>query len=311
MIDQYVDNIIRSLENECYYAALALTLTLPDICGMTEYPNKDVSERYIKWCNNYIFPDTEERQCDLSGEAIYNLRNTFLHQGNLNILSEKITDNENRIDKFLMIVGKNAPIYEFSMRFSIGEGKPIHRGETIDLSYLCNIICDAALDYYNMHKDAFAFNVDIIRAEEFTHQGKIGDAKPVEDVVKDVFNSKKTKRLIKDYTNSVINNLSEADKAIVEEEIERYKVKARTKKATDKTLKKDMPLKKKIYNYIDKHFKDEAIIESKDALVEAIIESDNMKQVKRKIYKIINRNQAGEVFGKLIPLLKYLKYPFE
>ena len=35
-----IDDINRALENEAYFAALALALTLPDICGKAKYPNE-------------------------------------------------------------------------------------------------------------------------------------------------------------------------------------------------------------------------------------------------------------------------------
>ena len=49
MIDKYVEDIRSSLENKQYYAALSLALTLPDICGSVEFPNKEIHERYIGW----------------------------------------------------------------------------------------------------------------------------------------------------------------------------------------------------------------------------------------------------------------------
>lgn len=46
----HIDEIEICLENECYVAALALTLTLPDIYGMAEYPDeKTVGKRYKQW----------------------------------------------------------------------------------------------------------------------------------------------------------------------------------------------------------------------------------------------------------------------
>ena len=43
-----IDEIEKSLENECYIAALALALTLPDICGKAEYPSENVLESDIR-----------------------------------------------------------------------------------------------------------------------------------------------------------------------------------------------------------------------------------------------------------------------
>ena len=47
-ISDYVKDIKCALQNKCYYSALSLTLTLPDMCGMAEFPKKQVGERYIE-----------------------------------------------------------------------------------------------------------------------------------------------------------------------------------------------------------------------------------------------------------------------
>ena len=87
MIDRIVSEIKTCLENDCYIAALALALTLPDVCGKAEYPNEGNTKRYIKWYNEYV--GKYEKPSDpygsdmpySSGEVIYNLRNSLLHQG--------------------------------------------------------------------------------------------------------------------------------------------------------------------------------------------------------------------------------------
>ena len=46
-------DIRRSLEYECFHSALALALTLPDVCGMIKYPYESrVGVRYINWLMN-------------------------------------------------------------------------------------------------------------------------------------------------------------------------------------------------------------------------------------------------------------------
>lgn len=55
MIDRIINDINKALDAEAYMAALALVLTLPDICGKVAYGetlrNK---ERYIKWYEDNI-----------------------------------------------------------------------------------------------------------------------------------------------------------------------------------------------------------------------------------------------------------------
>ena len=49
MIDKIVSDIRNAIENDCYIAALALALTLPDVCGKAEYPNAGNGKRYKNW----------------------------------------------------------------------------------------------------------------------------------------------------------------------------------------------------------------------------------------------------------------------
>ncbi|MDR0500306.1 MAG: hypothetical protein LBG97_03545, partial [Coriobacteriales bacterium] len=44
----------RALEAKAYLSALALTLTLPDICGKAAYPFMKSRERYRKWYDENI-----------------------------------------------------------------------------------------------------------------------------------------------------------------------------------------------------------------------------------------------------------------
>ena len=78
-------------------SALITALILPDICGKAKYPEmeKQTKQRYIKWYDEYIGQyekDTEDERGMpyLSGELIYSLRCSVLHQGNPNIDGKKL-----------------------------------------------------------------------------------------------------------------------------------------------------------------------------------------------------------------------------
>lgn len=85
-----LDDIERALKAECFFSALALALTLPDVCGKALYPKTErVGERYIKWCDEYLHC---ECQNDIGGKIIYNLRNSFLHQSSPHVKNYKLCD---------------------------------------------------------------------------------------------------------------------------------------------------------------------------------------------------------------------------
>ena len=107
-----INEIERCLEEKCYFAALTLSLTLPDICGLAEYPNlKDkVGQRYIQWYDQYVgvyeksdSPYSVDMPY-LSGEVVYNLRNSFLHSGNPNIIKSKVKEELCQIDRFELVL---------------------------------------------------------------------------------------------------------------------------------------------------------------------------------------------------------------
>ena len=54
MIDTFIDEINRALSYDLYFSALSLALTLPDICGKAEYPDKKSTSRYKLWYDEYI-----------------------------------------------------------------------------------------------------------------------------------------------------------------------------------------------------------------------------------------------------------------
>ena len=179
MIPIYVNDIKCSLKNKCYFSALSLALTLPDICGMAEFPNKSVTGRYIEWYDKYLgaymVHDKDTPAVNnpwLSGEVVYNLRNTYLHQGNPGIVGDKVKEEANQLDKFILVLSDGTVLREMTLNMEAGTeetGKFIYRMITVDVTYLCDSICDCALWYYENNKEKFKFNFDVITQEEFIH----------------------------------------------------------------------------------------------------------------------------------------------
>ena len=112
MLLQLIDDMNKALDNDCFFSALSLALTLPDICGKAKYPNeKSVRKRYIDWYDEYIgayeqSPGEEGQMPYLSGEVVYQLRCSFLHQGNPNVDKDKIDEECCKIDKFVLMTEK-------------------------------------------------------------------------------------------------------------------------------------------------------------------------------------------------------------
>lgn len=169
MIDKYAEEIKSALSNGLYFPALSLALILPDICGSVEFPGKMIHERYIRWYDIYIGDELKAEWEKvgvgapyLSGEVVYNLRNTFLHSGLPELDYKKIKDEENRINSFNLFTGDSRGMNQFAVSFKDIPYKAI----VVDVSFLCEVICEKALLYYSMNKDKFSFDYNVITEED-------------------------------------------------------------------------------------------------------------------------------------------------
>lgn len=171
MIEKLVEDINKALDNNAYFSALSLALTLPDICGKAEYPNAKPSRRYIDWYNEYV-GKYEKCPCEhcktnpmpyLSGEIVYSLRNSFLHQGTPNINSNKINESSNKIDDFILVIEKknDFDIYSdlacistsYCNKDCLGE----KRTYRVNIRRLCLILTLCAKGYFKENREKFDF----------------------------------------------------------------------------------------------------------------------------------------------------------
>jgi hypothetical protein len=147
LLDQIKD-IKLALANKSYLSALALTLTLPDICGKIEYPHfknrkgkRIVGKQYF------------------TGEMCYSLRCSFLHDGNSDI--ENWGDKEDEdfyfSYEFRLAVGGADSVGLSWVNQTNEEIKLIKtRIVTVNVDKLCECICLSAERYYR-EKDPFLF----------------------------------------------------------------------------------------------------------------------------------------------------------
>lgn len=162
MIDRILNEIKQSIDNECFIAALTLALTLPDICGKAEYPNDSIAGRYIKWYNTYV--GQYERPSDpygsdmpyTSGELIYNLRNSVLHQGTPNVDAKKIKEERCKVDKFILTISDVGDAglsrVSYGKEYSVTE-----RMLEVNIINLCSRLSVAAKNYYAHNQSKFSF----------------------------------------------------------------------------------------------------------------------------------------------------------
>lgn len=171
MIVRIISEIESSLKNENFLSALALALTLPDICGKAEYPTARNGIRYKKWYDEYVGkyerpPDIYSKDDPsqvvnddmpyMSGEIVYSLRNCFLHQGTPSIDKDSIQEPRCQVTHFTLTIASatNGGSSSVSHNCFMSEDR---RTLEINIVNLCCKLCLVAKSYYNDNKEKFSF----------------------------------------------------------------------------------------------------------------------------------------------------------
>lgn len=147
-----IKDIQTALNAGAYLSALALALTLPDICSQVEdQVTKETGKRYIKWINNHFdstdfqFPNFEKNE--FGGEMCYALRCKVLHEGNTNVEeNQKVF-----VDSFqLTFPGDKEYFHGFKYTIDFSQNPSPEIAKTyIGIDYLCEILCKRADEFYN------------------------------------------------------------------------------------------------------------------------------------------------------------------
>ena len=274
MIDIYVNDIKTSLKNKCYFSALSLALTLPDICGMAEFPDKTVSERYIGWYDEHICI-TNFGNPYLSGEIVYNLRNTYLHQGSANIDVSKVKAEINQIDKFILYLGDGSEIYEASLLMHTD--KAAIMTILVDITWLCEILCEKALTYYEENKDKFRFDFNFIqRGNLHESLGQLQEAIIGELAGKHIVHSDTT-----------------VDSSVCISESRHY--------TTGETSTRDNKREQQIRSFFGQNFKEKKYKEKKEQIIQAVLTSKTKMQLNNQLQKLFLGADVKIILHRLKP----------
>lgn len=103
VLEQKINNftcaVKKAIQDENWYAALAIALTLPDICGKLQNPSLGSTKRYIGFFNDFLKPKyvhkigALQREHEfLNGNDMYALRCSFLHSGTIEISNQRIQE---------------------------------------------------------------------------------------------------------------------------------------------------------------------------------------------------------------------------
>lgn len=342
MVELYVNDIENALKNKSYFSALAMSLALPDICGAAEYPNEtSTAKRYMGWYNKYIgeYMSDDSGNPYLSGEIVYNLRNTFLHAGSPNIDSNKIKDEANQLDRFMLILGDGT---DMCATFFINTSIVKLRSMIVDVTYLCKTICDRSLWYYKNNTNKFHFDFSIDTQDHFySGEGKLPSGDPIiEALNQKLEQSGDTRRFQESQDHNMADVITGGFNYIFsnEELKQRYlngeeiKLVRRAMPPTDtpvitsnteSTVKKESAPKKKtaspskkktkpdkreaqVRSFFDQHFKEKKYKQKKEIIIQAILKSKTKQQVNNALMKSFASEETGVIYKRLSPLLASL-----
>lgn len=163
-MDHLVDGVRKAVAAECWYAALALALALPDTCGAIDEPTSGSKKRYTAWVERYVADhfraDEPAGTALISSADLYRFRCSFLHEGDFEVDSDQVAssmfDVLNRITLF---------VSEFEVTPSRGLG-----GGTsfmMAVKDLCEWIC---VGVENWQQEAQA---DSVRSKRIAELGRI------------------------------------------------------------------------------------------------------------------------------------------
>lgn len=145
-LEALLRDIEKALDSNLYYLALAVTLSLPDICVcLACEPNKiwTNQKKYEAWCDQNIVPHFQR----LTARDCYRLRCGVVHQGNFG-------RPDNRYDRIIFHprpARGHKVMHEFVSRAGTVEANEI--ALTLDLTTFCTIFIAAARSWMEKMDD--------------------------------------------------------------------------------------------------------------------------------------------------------------
>jgi len=183
-----IKDIEHALSSGNIRCALGMALTLPDICGIVEFPGEKVEKRYVGWCDAYLFNqgfypthviDVDnptvigERSRAIAGDLCYKLRCAYLHSGNLELNQKEQDDfptfhlELTSLDESGIYIGKDS---------KNSSGKVLDKH--IDARYLIRVLCNAAKEYYDNSEKKDEFKNHHIKILDIQSEMKrVGESK--------------------------------------------------------------------------------------------------------------------------------------
>jgi DNA-binding ferritin-like protein (Dps family) len=165
-MERFTAAVHQAISNKNWYAALYLSVTLPDICARLESENgKTNQNKYVLWYNTYLLskyqykhPDKLEPQVFLSGNDCYALRCSMLHEGTSELTTQRAREVVDRFH-FTAEVGAHCNMFNSVLQ--------------IDVATFCNDMCSSVSEwvkyFQNNHNDKLDRLEELVTINIGTH----------------------------------------------------------------------------------------------------------------------------------------------
>lgn len=144
-MERFTGAILKSVESGNLYAALFMSLTMPDICARLSSANDKTSgKKYASWFNEFMGPKysvfrprTGQTDIFMSGDACWALRCAMLHQGEADL------------------TGQKAKSILSSIHFTTGSAhlNLVNDVLQLDVAAFCKDVCESVAAWYKKFKD--------------------------------------------------------------------------------------------------------------------------------------------------------------
>ncbi|MBH9537915.1 hypothetical protein [Novosphingopyxis sp. YJ-S2-01] len=151
-LDPIINEIDRLFGFKFYYAALALSLSLPDICSSLELSaakkNSPIGPRYKRWCEIYLQP----KFSTFDPVDCWALRGSVLHNGKLH------GNREAKYDRIIFTLPSPALIHELVCQ---GNGGSDETALQLDIKTFLHQMVAAVQEWFSKKKNSAEVSVNL------------------------------------------------------------------------------------------------------------------------------------------------------
>jgi len=187
-MNHLIRGVTEAVERRCWYAAVALALSIPDVCATVDDAvagvRRHAGVRYRDWCARYIEPrfSSPDGRVFLNGGELWSVRNAFLHGGDFATRGREPTNTDDVLAMFdslnqICLFVSDLPVMP-ARQLTRGSGV-CRTSDTVSVTEFCRAICSGAQEWYvRAHEDPTS-RERMQRFLRITHIDDDGEQRPI------------------------------------------------------------------------------------------------------------------------------------